>query len=407
MIPPAPIPSPPPPLNRRLTGATLILVGAFGALLAGILALQLDRLADRQTDALGTALVAQLAEAAGPPLWQQDPIALQVALASVANLSASIARVSVFDVNDQLHAQRPGRSTAQGALASFRRRVTLGDAVAGAVQVELHVDELRDGYRQTLALALGAWLLVGGGFAWWLSSFGRSLSARLQGLGAGLPGADTLAEGDEITALERRLAPLLVHARPPPADPPPASATLALHCRNFARLQSLLNRESHERLIEELDAAVERVCRLYEADRLPGSEQWILLRFDPLATSAAAGLRALRCAHALLYLLRAGATTGARPELSAVVAEFVPADGTLTLRDLAEYRHLRALESLSAHAQPGQVLIASALWEKSAWADEIVVEAVADAPQVRLVRGFADAQQALFERQLAYLSDWA
>lgn len=398
-------------LNRRLVRATFALILVFTTLLGISLAAQMSRLASRHLDAVGEALAAHLADTVRQPLADRDPISLQVALDNLFSQHPRIERVSIYDASGQLHAQKKREGSGAGDPITFSRPVTLGESDVGSARIEL-ANTLPDGYFKPLWYALAIWLLVSGGFLLWIAGFGGSLSARLHHLCRGLPGIEDETGDDELTVLEKRIAPLLINAAPETAAPAERddstaeeACTLAIHCRNLPRLKAQLNKDSFERQLAGLEDAIARTLELYDGRRLPGSGLCVFLRFSASGDRGDHALRALSCAHALFALSREkAAAEGVKWELAAVLDAFSPPrHSPQILIDLAESDHQSQLHQASTAAESWQILLRTPVLQLLADSQLVVAEILPDNGEFARFSAFADTQQVVANQQIAYL----
>lgn len=255
------------------------------AVIVAVVGLQQHQLLRTQMDDYGNTQARHLALAAEQPLFMRDVVSLQVIVTTGA-ADNKVFQAQIRDDSGQLLAESVREpDTSENDLQLYSAPVILERDTIGEVTVLLDRRSWQSLYMTPwwrlllLSLALTVLATVG---AFLLS---RMLTGRLRQLINGLPEVAQPSAGDELERLEHRLEPLLTRQ---PADASEDEeeirggpyALLACQLSNLARLRAQLSHENYQGQLQHFDRSLDRICQLYQGERLRGRYGAALIRFD-------------------------------------------------------------------------------------------------------------------------------
>ena len=395
-----------------------------------LLYFQLNSQTELQTKLLGEAMNHQLADQVRQPLLQQDAVSLQVILDNLVVHTGMIKQAAVFKPDKSLFAESLDTAPVSKAVSRdvFNQTLTLANGENWQIQITLDPGDIQ---HQAMTIF---WSISALGFLlcalllYWASRLGNDISARLQNLTACLPSGETGTEAntdaDEISRLEKRIEPLLL--RPASTDselratePVLESCCLAIRGINLPQLQAHLSHDNLLRVLKRFDDIITTISELFKAERLSGANNCVYLRFVATADDSNFLLRAISSHLALAELQREQANEeGAGLILSSALAidpihkgdEDAANDSCRFMQDTAAETTFAQLSATSLLADPWQLLTHETVKTKIPAEAGIYFEALVgasdNANQTNETFLFADLgseEQALFERQLAYL----
>ncbi|OUS09883.1 hypothetical protein A9Q89_12410 [Gammaproteobacteria bacterium 53_120_T64] len=411
-------------LQKKLTLSAALLSLLYCLLILPLLYIQLSSQAKSQTQLFGQTISRQLLSQVRQPLLNQDAVSLQVVLDNLVMHTVMVKQAAVFKPDNSLFAESVEISPAANAASHdvFKQLLTLADGANW--QVKLILDP--SGIQQQLMTifwsvsALG--LLLCALMLYWSKRLGNDISARLQKLLACLPGDEANTKinsaDDEISRLEKAIEALLLRpatiVRKPEARVPALeSCCLAIRCINLPQLQAHLSHDNLHRVLKRFDDIIATTGELFKGERLRGANNCVYLRFEATANDSHFLRRAITSHLALVELQREQANDeGAGLILSSALAiEPMHKDGASNdncqfMQDTAAEATCAQLSATSLLADPWQLLTNQTAKTKIPAEAGIYFEALAGASSASEAFLFADLggeQQALFERQLAYL----
>lgn len=406
----------PPQLAFR---APLLVLGL--CLLAGLLILllgnwQTRQLANQESDRLGQALAAQLAETTRQPLLHNDLVSLQVNVERLVE-HAAVAGAAVYNAQQKPLAQSDNASAnLPSDLSSYREPVVVEGRTIAHAGVDIDSAVLLSRYRTPIHWVLAIWLVFSAALVTLVTLTARNHAQRLQRLFLRLPSDDSHQEPsqepsqapdqDELTQLEQRLEPLLTQQIADTVEQPNQKqvATVALHCKNLERLEAQLSRENLQRLLNQLDDDLEQICTLYQGQRQPGRDHTLFLEFDGEHDNGDHPLRALFAAYLLLELAASHAQSlGVGLELSAAARLSQTQSNATLLNDFEREKRETEVLRLARLGERGELLLDSSTRLHPLMESTVTTELVSESSDIHRVEGFAPKQTALLEKQLNYL----
>ena len=358
------------------------------------------------------------------PLLNEDAISLQVVLDDLVQHTAMVKQAAVIRPDNTLFAQSV-EAVPAAELASqkiFKQVLTLSSTANWQVQLSLDPGGIRQQLLTIFWSVSAVGLLFCALLLYWAQRLGHTTASRLQSLSACLPGSEATDGLDEISLLEKRIEPLLLK---PAAEPSEAvetaalleSCCLAIRCTNLPQLQAHLSQDNLQRVFKRFDDIIAATGELFKAERLSGSKNCVYLRFTAAAGDSHYLLRAISSHLALAELQREQASDeGAALILSAALSVEATQDVDTVQQScqfIEDSRIETAQQQLAATsllAAPWQLLINATTKTKIPAEAGIFVEALAGAStdsasgnEAFLFTDLGAEQQALFERQLAYL----
>lgn len=407
-------------LRKKLLLPAVALLAVFGSCFLLILAFQLDRGAERQSEHLGHSLARQLAEQARQSLIQNDGVSLQVLINSLMENNPQVHQVVVFNPQDKAwiigdEATLPDDST-DTLLGPYRQVITMAGTQLGRVEITINGSALRDQLEPIFTLALLSWLGLSILLFVGLHLFADNLARRLNNMRSALPKANISPTGDELCRLEDTLKPLLVMSgQDEEQDNAADTLVLTVCARNLSDLKSQLTHRSYRNLISGFDTAVNATAKLFEASRSGGTRDCLHLTFTDSTDAHGAATRATCCFAALSELLQTS-PVGPHAGLSvSAVLKPIKSDPALSQFEQQQLHQgaLSAAESVASETAKGQLLIAGTLVAAPTASDGETdrgarpdcgfnYEEQSGLNLVRFVSLQAE-QQALLEEQLAFL----
>ena len=415
-------------LQKKLTLSAALLSLLYCLLVLPLLYFQLSSQAESQAQLFGQTMSHQLLGQVRQPLLNQDAVSLQVVLDNLVMHTAMVKQAAVFKPDDSLFAESVDTTPAANSASSdfFKQALKLANGANWQIQLTLDPSSIQ---QQAMTIfwsvsALG--LLLCALMLYWTQHLGSDISARLQKLVVCLPGdeADTGAniEDDEISRLEKRIQPLLLKpvtivSKPDASEPALESCCLAIRCINLLQLQAHLSHDNLHRVLKRFDDIIATTGELFKGERLSGANNCVYLRFDATSNDSNFLLRAISSHLALVELQREQANDeGAGLILSSALAidpmhKGNDANGSCQfMQDTAAEATFEQLSSTSLLADPWQLLTNDMAKTKIPAEAGIYFEALAGAStntsstsEAFLFTDLGSEQQALFERQLAYL----
>jgi len=289
--------------RRALRCAMLWL--AFG----GCSALTLNYFAAHNSQAIiqqrGSAALESSAKLLQTPLFNRDLISIQAILLDLV-ADPDIGSAALHDARGVPLSviSAPPASVRREAL--FQRVITLADSDAGTLTIGVDKSRIETRQYQPAWVWASLWLLFAVASTALEYRRGIELQRRLALLGSKLPGPSETGGSDQLTALERRLQPLLTGRHDQESDSQPerftSLVTLTLH--NDAELARQLSRENREQLLERIDYCLLRTLELYGGSRIEGSSQQLRCLFQAAGFSKQHLMLCLMASWSLRELLQ-------------------------------------------------------------------------------------------------------
>ncbi len=415
-------------LQKKLTLSAALLSLLYCLFILPLLYFQLSSLAESQAQLFGQTMSRQLLGQVRQPLLNQDAVSLQVVLDNLVVHTAMVKQAAVFKPDNSLFAESVETSPAANAASRkvFKQALQLANGANWQIQLTLDPSGIQQQMMTIFWSVSALGLLLCALMLYWAQRLGNDISARLQKLVACLPGdeADTGAntEDDEISRLEKRIEPLLLKpassvSAPGVSGPALESCCLAIRCINLPQLQAHLSHDNLHRVLKRFDDIIATTGELFKGERLSGANNCVYLRFDATAGDSNFLLRAISSHLALVELQREQATEeGAALILSSALAIDTEKNASDAndycqfMQDTAAEATLAQLSATSLLADPWQLLTDETAKTKIPAEAGIYFEALAgassntnSASEAFLFADLGSEQQALFERQLAYL----
>ena len=419
-------------LQKKLTLSATLLSLLYCLLILPLLYFQLSSQAASQAHLFGQTMSRQLLGQVRQSLLNQDAVSLQVVLDNLVVHTAMVKQAAVFKPDNSLFAESVDTTPAANSASRevFKQALKLANEANWQVQLTLDPSGIQ---QQAMTIfwsvsALG--LVLCALMLYWSRHLGNSISARLQNLLACLPDheADTGAniEADEVSRLEKRIQPLLlkpatVVSEPDASEPALESCCLAIRCTNLPQLQAHLSHDNLHRVLKRFDDIIATTGELFKGERLSGANNCVYLRFAATAGDSNFLLRAISSHLALVELQReqasdegAGLILSSALAIDPLIAPMHKGDDTngscQFMQDTAAEATFEQLSATSLLADPWQLLTSQTAKTKIPAEAGIYFEALAGAStntssanEAFLFADLGSEQQALFERQLAYL----
>lgn len=375
-----------------------------------VVGLQQQRLLHEQMDDFGAAQARQLALAAEQPLFMRDIVSLQVVVVNGA-ATEKVFQTRIRDDNEQVLAESTRKRNASSSdLREYRAPVVLENETIGEVTVLL--DESQWG-----ALYMAPWwrlvllsLAVAGLATLAAFAFARSLTGRLRQLINGLPEEGSQPIGDELNALEYRLAPLLTrHTRDEPSDEDDADgshyALLACQLNNLQRLRAQLSHENYQYQLQRFDRVLDRICQLYEGERIRGRYGAALIRFAAPANQGDHLQRALYCARLIgLCLAEASPSSGVHLDIRLAISQgYFDPEVTPLLREQQDNDLEDRLFDMLDLGAAGEILLSADIAGHRQLHDLGDSEEFSDKDSVYRWAGFSEQCQSMIDKQIRFL----
>jgi uncharacterized membrane protein affecting hemolysin expression len=412
-------------IRRQLLGRALLFCLAAGLLFLPGSWFYLSWLGQNQSDQLGQLLVTQVADKSRRPLLSGDIISLQVIVNDVVSNNPLAVRAAVYDGMDNLQAQSGDDSIYKDyAVRPYRQPIILENSIAGHVQLSIDSRKVSQGFNRLFWVLFFAWLILSCALCTGIDLVGKRLSRRLLHIISGLPAysssgevtpADSLptdsapTERDEISRLESSIKPLLVKPQiTVKNDQDKSSFTLTMGVENIESLQAQLTRKNLSAVLIRFDLILDITATLFDAKRLPGSQNHVHFSFDCEGDKNNALIRALCFNISVNKLLILNEPTGAGISLGSVLGSG-PSE-TLAESEKCQFsqdRHheltLLKLAKTTLLAGPGQLLIEASLLEGESNLpfDYQVLE---NAPDLVLFLSLNEEYQISLSAQLSYLN---
>ncbi len=415
-------------LQKKLMLSIALLSTLYCLIMLPLLYFQLNSQTQLQTKLFGEALNHQLLDQVRQPLLHQDAVSLQVVLDNLVMHTAMVTQAAVFKPDHRLLAEsvEPLSASKSAHREVFKQDLALSNGQTWQVQLALDPGDMQQRAMTIFWSVSCVGFLLCALMFYWAKHLGHDISVRLQGLTNCLPSneADTQAntEVDEISQLEKRIEPLLLKpasrdSGPLQVEPVLESCCLAVRGINLPQLQAHLSHDNLRRVLKRFDDIIATTNELFKGERLNGANNCIYLRFVATVGDSHFLLRAISCHLALVELQREQANEeGAGLILSSALTiepslQEDTANGSCRfMQDTAAEATLAQLSATSLLADPWQLLTHETVKTKIPAEAGIYFEALAGAgdhnSQTSETFLFADLgsdQQALFERQLAYL----
>ena len=415
-------------LQKKLTLSATLLSLLYCLLILPLLYFQLSSQTESQAKLFGETLSHQLLDQVRQPLLHQDAVSLQVVLDNLVVHTAMVKQAAVFKPDNSLFAESVETSPTSNSASRevFKQALKLANGENWQIQLTLDPSSIQQQAMTIFWSVCALGLLLCALMLYWTRRLGNDIGARLQNLVACLPGdeADTGAniEDDEISRLEKRIQPLLLKpasivSEPNETKPALESCCLAIRCINLPQLQAHLSHDNLHRLLKRFDDIIATTGELFKGERLSGANNCVYLRFVATAGDSNFLLRAISSHLALVELQREQANDeGAGLILSSALAIDPIHEGDddngscLFMQDTAAEATFAQLSATSLLADPWQLLTNETAKTKIPAEAGIYFEALAgastnanSASEAFLFADLGGEQQALFERQLAYL----
>ncbi|MBQ0720768.1 MAG: hypothetical protein KBT88_09105 [Gammaproteobacteria bacterium] len=411
-------------IQKKLSLFAALLTLLYCLLILPLLYFQLTSLAESQVQLFGQTLSRQLLGQVRQPLLNEDAVSLQVVLDNLVAHTPMVKQAAVFKPDSSLFAEslEPSATANPSDRALFKQRLNLSNAATWQVQLALDPSGIRQKLLAVFWSVSALGLLLCALLLYWAQRLGKDISTRLQNLSACLPGEASSSDDDEISLLEKRIEPLLLKPATPAsvpieAGPRPESCCLAIRCTNLPQLQAHLSQDNLQRVLQRFDDIIAATLELFKAERLSGARNCVYLRFVAASGDSDFLLRAISCHLALVELQREQASDeGAGLILSSALGidtmhKAEASNGNcLFIEDSLAEAAFEQLAATSLLADPWQLLASEAVKTKIPAAAGIFFEALAGASshdsrasESFLFADLGGEQQALFERQLAYL----
>ncbi len=415
-------------LQKKLALPVALLSLLYCLLILPLLYFQLSSQTKSHTTLFGETVSHQLLGQVRQPLLHQDAVSLQVVLDNLVAHTAMVKEAAVFKPDNSLFAESVGTLPISNSVSRkvFIQPLTLANGENWRVQLTLDPSNIHQ-QAMTIFWSVGALVLLLGVFILhWTKGLGNDISARLRNLAACLPGDEAgqqrNREDDEISRLEQLIQPLLLKpantgSEPKETEPALESCCLAIRGINLPQLQAHLSHDNLRRVLKRFDDIIASTSELFKGERLSGANNCVYLRFVATADDSNYLLRAISSHLALAELQREQANEeGAGLILSSALAiepthKEEAANGNCRfMQDTAAEATFTELAATSLLADPWQLLTHETVKTKIPAEAGIYFEALVgasdNANQTNETFLFADLgseEQALFERQLAYL----
>ncbi|MEZ0122415.1 MAG: hypothetical protein AB9Q17_03570 [Candidatus Reddybacter sp.] len=414
-------------LQKKLTLSAALLSLLYCLLILPLLYFQLSSQAESQAQLFGQTISRQLLGQVRQPLLNQDAVSLQVVLDDLVVHTAMVKQAAVFKPDNSLFAESVETSAANAASHNvFKQALTLANEENWQILLTLDPSGIQQQLMTIFWSVCALGLLLCAVMQYWAQCLGNDISVRLQKLVACLPGdeagTEVNTEDDEISRLEKRIEPLLLRpptivSKPEARVPALESCCLAIRCINLPQLQAHLSHDNLHRVLKRFDDIIATTGELFKGERLSGANNCVYLRFDATADDSNFLLRAITSHLALVELQREQANDeGAGLILSSALAidpmhKGDGANGSCQfMRDTAAEATHEQLSATSLLADPWQLLTNQSAKTKIPAEAGIYFEVLAgagtnasSASEALLFTDLGSEQQALFERQLAYL----
>lgn len=417
-------------LQKKLTLSAALLSLLYCLLILPLLYFQLSSQAESQAQLFGQTMSRQLLGQVRQPLLNQDAVSLQVLLDNLVVHTAMVKQAAVFKPDNSLFAESiesvetsPASSAASHDV--FKQALKLANGANWLVQLTLDPSGIQQQAMTIFWSVCALGLLLCALMLYWTQRLGNDISARLQNLVACLPG-DEASTGantdDEISRLEKRIQPLLLKpatliSEPDASETKLESCCLAIRCINLPQLQAHLSHDNLHRVLKRFDDIIATTGELFKSERLSGANNCVYLRFVATPGDSNFLLRAISSHLALAELQREQANDeGAGLIISSALAIDPMHKGDAAnnscqfMQDTAAEATFAQLSATSLLADPWQLLTGETEKTKIPAEAGIYLEALAgastnnsSASEAFLFADLGGEQQALFERQLAYL----
>ncbi|MDF1832624.1 MAG: hypothetical protein P1U52_09750 [Porticoccaceae bacterium] len=415
-------------LQKKLMLSIALVSSLYCLVLLSLLYFQLNSQTELQTELFGEAMSHQLLDQVRQPLLHQDVVSLQVVLDNLVVHTGMVAQAAVFKPDNSLLAESVGSlPTATSASRKvFKQALTLSNGQSWQVQLTLDSGDIR---QQAMIIFWSASILSFLLFAlmfYWAKRLGNSISVRLESLADCLPGDETDTQAnteiDVISRLEKRIEPLLlkpasVNTTPLETEPELESCCLAIRGINLPQLQAHLSHDNLRRVLKRFDDIIATTNELFKGERLSGANNCVYLRFVATPGDSNFLLRAISSHLALVELQReqaneegAGLILSSALTIDPSLQEDTANASCRFMQDTAAEATLAQLSATSLLADPWQLLTHGTVKTKIPAEAGIYFEALAgigdhtnQASETFLFADLGSDQQALFERQLAYL----
>lgn len=403
-------------LQKKLVLLAALFTGLYCLILLPLFYIQIIRAAHSQVSLFGQSLSLQLAEQVRQPLLSEDAISLQVILDNLVNHAPLVKRAAVLTPDERIFAESKIASLTENTLihGTFTRPLSLSNSPGWQVQIALDPNPTRAKLLTIYWSVSSLGLLLCMALLYGAQRIGKNIALRLEQLRDCLPGDDSISALDEISLLEKRIKPLLIKA---PTNQSTdhvrentQSCCLAVRCTNLPQLQAHLTRANFERLLKRFDDILSCTSDLFKGLRLSGTKNCVYLQFSTQDNDENYILRAISCHLALVELQQEQASdagTGLVLSSALALSPEWDNDASRFIQDTLTEQALDKLASTSTLADAWQLLIDDATKTKIPAEAGIYCEELAGATENSKEQFlFADLgveQQALFERQLAYL----
>ncbi len=397
-------------LQYRIPALCALFALVVVTVVSALVGVQQYRLLQEQMDDFGEAQARQLALAAEQPLFMRDVVSLQVIVENSA-ASDKVFQTRIRDADERVLAESSrSRNAGVDELRSYPAQVVLEGETIGAV--DLLLDRplwaglyLAPWYR---LIALGLLAVVATAAASFLLA--RRFTGHLSRLVASLPVTGDDAGGNELQQLEHRLEPLLTrHGGSTPVEDDDTRnghyALVACQLTNLARLRAQLNHENYQQQLHRFDETLERVCRLYQGERLRGRYGTALLRFAASDSEADQLQRALYAAHLLgRYLAESSPDTGISLEIRLALCQgYYDPEVTPLLQEQQDNDLEDRLFDMLDLGAAGEILLSADVAAHPQLADMGESEEFSDQDAVFRWLTFVPERQGLIDKQMQFL----
>lgn len=379
-------------------------------LIVAIVGLQQHQLLRAQMDDYGNTQARHLALAAEQPLFMQDVVSLQVIVTTGA-ANNKVFQAQIRDDSGQLLAESVRKpDTSENDLQAYRAPVVLERNTIGEVTILLD----RRGW-QSLYMAPWWRLLLLSLALTGLATLGAFLmsriwTGRLRQLINGLPEVAQPAAGDELERLEHRLEPLLTRQ---PADESADEeearggpyALLACQLNNLARLRAQLSHENYQGQLQHFDRSLDRICQLYQGERLRGRYGAALIRFDGSSGSDDHLQRALYSARLIeRYLAGISPDSGVHLDLRLAISQgYFDREVTALLQEQQDNDLEDRLFDILDLGTSGEILLSGDVAGHPQLQALGESEEFSDKDAVYRWHRFSEQRQAVLDKQLQFL----
>lgn len=375
-----------------------------------VVGLKQHQLLGAQMDDYGNAQARHLARAAEQPLFMRDVVSLQVIVTNGA-ANNKVFQAQVRDDTDRLLAESARQpDTSEADLQPYHAPVVLESATIGEVTVLLDRRSWQALYMApwwTLLLLSLALSLVAVLATFWLA---RNLTRRLRHLINALPEVEQPSTGDELDRLEHRLEPLLT--RQPTDDSGDEEnahggpyALLACQLNNLARLRAQLSHENYQRQLQRFDQSLDRICRLYQGERLRGRYGAALICFNTTSGTDDHLQRALYSAHLIeRYLAEAAPASGVHLDLRLAISQgYFDPEVTPLLQEQQDNDLEDRLFDILDLGTSGEILLSGDVARHHQLQDLGESEEFSDKDAVYRWHRFSEQRQSMISKQLQFL----